>query len=129
MWLWQCIEPSGQFKEESKLVIPNFFHLRIMEATVLLGTFNAAECFCRLPQICASTDLQAVPSTWLLYVLSAVRLYIERCVPFQIMSNQLNLPQVDSKCGNISKMIKRNGRHPPELNMKCHSKGSEYMSM
>ena len=24
------------------LVVPNFFHLRMMEATVLLGTFNAA---------------------------------------------------------------------------------------
>jgi hypothetical protein len=23
--------------------------------------------------------------------------YINKCVPFQIMSNQLNLPQVDSK--------------------------------
>ena len=27
------------------LVVPNFFHLRIMEATVFLGTFNAAEMF------------------------------------------------------------------------------------
>jgi hypothetical protein len=25
------------------LVVPNFFHLRMMEATVFLGTFNAAE--------------------------------------------------------------------------------------
>ena len=25
------------------LVVPNFFHLRIMEATVLLGTLSAAE--------------------------------------------------------------------------------------
>ena len=27
------------------LVVPNFFHLRMMEATVLIGTFNAAESF------------------------------------------------------------------------------------
>ena len=27
------------------LVVPNFFHLRMMEATVFLGTFNAAEFF------------------------------------------------------------------------------------
>ena len=27
------------------LVVPNFFHLRMMEATVFLGTFNAAELF------------------------------------------------------------------------------------
>ena len=27
------------------LVVPNFFYLRMIEATVLLGTFNAAEMF------------------------------------------------------------------------------------
>ena len=27
------------------LLVPNFFHLRMMEATVFLGTFNAAEMF------------------------------------------------------------------------------------
>jgi hypothetical protein len=27
------------------LVVSNFFHLRMMEATVFLGTFNAAEMF------------------------------------------------------------------------------------
>ena len=27
------------------LVVPNFFHLRTMEATVFLGTFNAADIF------------------------------------------------------------------------------------
>ena len=27
------------------LVVPNFFHLRMMEATVFLGTFNAADIF------------------------------------------------------------------------------------
>ena len=27
------------------LVVPNFFHLRMMEASVFLGTFNAAEMF------------------------------------------------------------------------------------
>jgi hypothetical protein len=27
------------------LVVPNFFHLRMMEATVFLWTFNAAEMF------------------------------------------------------------------------------------
>jgi hypothetical protein len=28
------------------MVVPNFFHLRMMEATVFLGTFNAAEYTC-----------------------------------------------------------------------------------
>ena len=27
------------------LVVPNFFHLRMMEATVFLGTYNAADIF------------------------------------------------------------------------------------
>jgi hypothetical protein len=27
------------------LVVPNFFHLRMMEATVFLGTFNASDIF------------------------------------------------------------------------------------
>ena len=53
------------------LVVPNFFHLRMMEATVFLGTFNAAYIFGTLPQICASTQsclgaLQTIPLTsWL----------------------------------------------------------------
>ena len=38
------------------LVVPNFFHLRIMQATVLLWTFNGAEMFFSLPQFCASTQ-------------------------------------------------------------------------
>ena len=32
---------------------------------------------------------------------SAVRPYIDRCVPSQITSNQLNLPQMDSNLSNI----------------------------
>ena len=53
------------------LVVPNFFHLRMMEATVFLGTINAAEMFWSLPQICASTQsclgaLRTIPSiSWL----------------------------------------------------------------
>ncbi len=39
--------------------------------------------------------------------------YIDKCVPFQVMSNQLNLLQVDSKsnCRNISRMISGNRMH------------------
>jgi hypothetical protein len=64
------------------------------------------KCFGTLPQICASTqsclgcstdnsfDLMAWFLLW--HKLSAVGPYIDGCVPFQIMSNHLNLPQVDS---------------------------------
>jgi hypothetical protein len=41
-----------------------------------------------------SFDLMAWSLSW--HVLSTVGPYIDRCVPFQIMSNQLNLPRVDS---------------------------------
>ena len=48
-------------------VVPIFFHLRMMEATVFLGTFNAVDIFGILPHICASTQsclstLRTIPS-------------------------------------------------------------------
>ena len=43
---------------ERVLVVPNFFHLRMMEATVFLGTFNAAEMFWYTsPDLCLDTIL------------------------------------------------------------------------
>ena len=88
------------------LVVPNFFHLRMMDATVFLETFNAAEMFWYpYPDLCfdtilsrSSTDNSFELMAWFLlwHALSTVEPYIDRCVPFQIMSNQLNLPQVDS---------------------------------
>ncbi len=89
--------------------MPNFFHLRFVEAAVLLGTFSAAEMFLQPSlDLCINTILY--PSTagstldllaWfsLRYALSAVSPFVERRVPFQIMSNQFNLPQVDSNQG------------------------------
>jgi hypothetical protein len=44
-----------------------------------------------------SFDLMAWFLLW--HALSTLGPYIDRCVPFQIMSNQLNLPQVDSHQG------------------------------
>ena len=81
-------------------------HLRMIESTVLLGTFNAAGIFWYPPpDLCLDTilsrrstdnsfDLMALFLLW--HALSTVRPSIDRCVPFQIMSNQLHLPQVDS---------------------------------
>ena len=77
-----------------------------MEATVFLGKFNAAEIIWEpSPDLSLDTilsrsstdnsfDLMAWFFIW--NALSTVGPYIDRCVPFQIMSNQLNLPQVDS---------------------------------
>ena len=48
--------PGGQLSEES--VIPNFFILGMMETTVFLGTFNAAEMFWYpSPDLCLDTIL------------------------------------------------------------------------
>lgn len=44
------------------LVVPNFFHLRIMEATVLLGAFHAAE---HLTQSWLSTQLVDPLTSWM----------------------------------------------------------------
>ncbi len=42
------------------------------------------------------------------------------------MSNELNLPQVDSNQG-VEKSIYQKKWEAPELNFKCPSKGSEYL--
>jgi hypothetical protein len=89
------------------------------------------------PQICASTQsclgaLRTVPSpTWLGFcsdTLPTVGPYIDRCVPFQIMSNQLNLPQVDSN-NVVDKYLKDDQlkQEAPEFNFDSHSKGSEFL--
>jgi hypothetical protein len=49
---------AGQPALGRVLVIPNFLHLRMMEATVSLGTFNAAEMFWYpSPDLCLYTIL------------------------------------------------------------------------
>ena len=83
------------------LVVPNFFHLRIMEHIVFLGTVVLQTVFGTLPP---DLYLDTIPDnsfnlmTWFLLwnTLSTVGSYIDRCVPFQIMSIEFNLPQVDS---------------------------------
>ena len=54
--------PIAQFTGWSALgrvlVVPNFFHLRMTEVTVVLGTFNAAEMFWYpSPDLCIDTIL------------------------------------------------------------------------
>ncbi len=91
------------------LVVPNVFHLRIMEATVLLGTLKCS-------RILFVTLARSVPchnsvselfrqflwphdSHLLWHALWAVRSYIDRCVAFLIKSNQYNQTQLDSNEG------------------------------
>ena len=53
--------------------------------------------------------------------------YIDRCVPFQIMSNRLNLPQVDYNQAVEHLKDDQWKQDAPELNFKSHSKGFEYL--
>ena len=84
-------------------------NFRIMEASMLLGTFKAAEFFKPSPDLCldtipslcssASSSFNHMACFLLWYALSAVRPYMDRWMPFQITSNQPFLPQVDSNQG------------------------------
>ena len=89
---------AGQPNPGRVLVVPNFFHLRMMQATVFFWTFNAAEFFWYTsPDLCRDTIMSL--TSWLGFcddMRCQIWDLIDRCVPFQIMSNQFNLPQVDS---------------------------------
>ena len=81
------------------LVVPNIFHLRMMEATVFLGTFNAAKMFWYpSPVLCLDT-IQLLRPHGLVFALTCTvncgTLY-RQVSASQTMSNQLNVPQVDS---------------------------------
>ena len=94
------IAQFGQVASSRKSPVPNFFYLRIMEDTVLLGTLYAAELFFlafprSVPRHNPVSEHCSHCLVW--YTFSDVRPYTDRCVPFQIMCNQFNLTQVDSK--------------------------------
>ena len=103
---------------------------------MFLGTFNASDIFWYLsPDLCLdkilsrsstdnSFDLSACQSKN--QAISTVGPHIDRCVPFQIMSNHLNLPRVDSnQVVETSRMITGNRIHL--ISIESHSKGSEYL--
>ncbi len=62
----------------------------------------------------SSFDLRAWFLLW--YALSAVRSFIKMCVPFQIISIQLNLPQVNFTQSVVTYTSNMNA---PELNFNC----------
>ncbi len=74
---------------------------------MLLWTFNAAEIVLySSPDLCLDTilswrstdnSLNFMACFVIWHAVLPVGPYIDMCLPFQIMSNQLNLPQVDSK--------------------------------
>ena len=100
VWL-DCLPALGRV-----WVVPYSFHFLMMELTVLLGTFNTLEiALYPSPDLCLLTilyqsytdsSLDIIGEFLLWHALSTVGPNFERCVSFQIMSNQLNWPQVDS---------------------------------
>ena len=108
--LWSCIRGTSGFLVTSltKALLPrllslarrrNFFHLRLMEATVFLGTFSATKMFWYPSPDWRLNTILSLSSHGLVFALTCTAncgTYIDRCVPFQIMSNQFILPQVVS---------------------------------
>lgn len=113
---------GGQLKWELWCFL-DFFLLWMMEATVLTGTFGAAEFFLyRSPDL--RLDIIVSPrstdNSLLWHALSPMRPYLDRCVTFQMIFTQLNLPQVDLlpqvgldelSYGKIYKVISGNRLH------------------
>lgn len=96
--------PRAQFGRAASSGCSKLLPLRALEPLM-------QENVCSLPQTCAPTQfclraLQAVPLTsWLGFSSdkqSAVNPYIDRCGPFQTVSNLLNIPQVDSSKGPVN---------------------------
>jgi hypothetical protein len=96
--LYRLLSLDGRPALERVLVVPNFFHLRMMEGHCVLGDLQCCRHFLvpfpRSVPTDNSFDLFGLILRW--HALSTMGSHTYRCVPFQIMSNQLNLPQVDS---------------------------------
>lgn len=97
----------GHLSDKGSSPHSNYFHLHMIEATVLTGTFKAAELFLYpYKDLCLdkplsrwSTDNLLNFIVWLVlwHVLITVGPYTTCvCAPFQIISDELNIPQVDS---------------------------------
>ena len=86
------------------LVVPNFLHLRMMEATVFLGTFNAAEMFWFLQPL------------GLVFALTCIvnygTLYRQVCAfPNDVQSIEFTTGGLQSSCRNGSRMINGKRMH------------------
>lgn len=99
----------GQSASSSVLFVLNFFQLIIIDTTVHLGTFNTAKCiFCSLPNIYASTWC----SVGTLCDHVAWSSYLGRSAfPNHVQSIKFATYNLQSKCRNISKIIRRNRTH------------------
>ena len=99
------------------LVVPNFFHLRMMEANVFLGTFNAADiCWYPSPDVCLDTILSRSSMDnffdLMVWFLFCGTVYRQVCAfPNHVQSIEFTTGGLQSSCRNISRMINGNRRH------------------
>ena len=110
---WSPSPLIAYFDRGRVLVLPNFFHVRMMEATVFLGPFSYVETVRYLsPDLCldtilslSSTDnsfnLMALFLLW--HALSTVEPYIDRCVHFpnHVQLIEFTTGGLQSICKNI----------------------------
>ena len=97
------------------LVVPNFFHLRMMEATMFLWTFNAADMFWySSPGLCLDTILSR-SSTDNYFNLMVFALTCTFNCGTQVCAFSNNVQSIEfttggdqSNCRNISRMINGN---------------------
>ena len=108
------------------LVVPNFFHLRMLEATLFLGTFNAADNFWYpYPDLCLDTILfwnsmdKSFDHQGLVFALTCIvyyGTYIDRCAFLNhVQSIEFTTDGLHSSCRNNSRMINGNRMHPSPI--------------
>lgn len=86
------------------LVVPNFSHLGITEATLQLGTLMLHIYLFNFRAFPRHNPVSELCSFW--YSLSVVRSYRNRCGTFLILSSQLSFSQVNSsQNGETSKIL------------------------
>ena len=99
------------------LVVPNFFNSRMMEATVFLGTFNAAYIFW-YPSLDPSLDTILCRSSTdnsfdlMVCTFNCGTLYRQVCAfPNHVQYIEFTTGRLQSSCSNISMMINGNRMH------------------
>ena len=115
-WLRTSLSLAGRPALGSVLVVPNSLHLRMMVKSssgpsMLQFFFYPSPDLCLdtiLSQRCTDNSFNLMVWFLLWHALSTVGPYINRCVRFQIMSNQLTTGGLHSSCRNMSKMINGN---------------------
>ena len=122
-FLSRLLRLVGQRALGRVLVVPNFFHLKITEATVFLGTFNATAIFWYpFPDLCLDTIMsqRSTDNSFNLYGLVLAltctvicgTLHRQVCAfPNHVQSKEFTTGGLQSSCRNTSRMINGSRMH------------------